>query len=119
MFGNEPREFPIPADPAQISRALTALSYKENGRGRTSISTYIADGLVLTVTEPEVGQRARRRRADRGHTPTKWPVGDADEQRQRRDTIEAVTGQRVAAVIRGHDRDPAITIELFVLEAAA
>ena len=93
-----------------ISESFSKLSGAENDDGGARVRAYVADELVLAVTEHEPARPTPH--TDPGSERSREPD---DAALQRRTTVEAVTGGHVAATLSGHIADPEVSFELFVL----
>jgi hypothetical protein len=95
-----------------ISEAFAGVARAENRHEAVRARVYVVDDLVLAITErdpaapPPHGTEGRARAR---------PVAAIRRALQRRATVEAVTGRRVAAALSGRRSDPEVRFELFVL----
>jgi hypothetical protein len=94
-------------------KVIAELARPENGHGPLRVRVYVGEELVLIVTEGEPGPP----RPHRAAATARPEAGNLQrEAAQRRPTIEAVTGRRVAATLSGRRTTPPVLFELYMLE---
>jgi hypothetical protein len=91
---------------------IAELACAENGHGPLRVRVYVGEELVLIVTEREPAPPRQHRAAATARPEAGIPEREAA---QRRTTVEAVTGRRVAAMLSGRRTVPAVLFELFML----
>ena len=103
----------------EISNALTR-SHRENfGRGPGNVKTVIQKGFVITFLE-DVYTPFEKTMISGGHTQLVLDGRFAFQQMMREkyiEIVEAATGRKVRAFLSQNHIDPAIAVEMFVLEA--
>lgn len=103
----------------EISNELTRSHREHFGRGAGNVKTVIQKGFVITFLE-DIYTPFEKTLIGGGHSDLVTDARFAFQQMMR-DTyigiIERVTGRKVRAFLSQNNIDPAIAVEMFVLEA--
>ncbi len=105
----------------EISNRLTRSHRESFGRGASNVKTVIQKGFVVTFLE-DVYTPLEKTMIGGGHEKLVMDARFAFQQIKRDEYIgivESVTGRKVRAFLSQNHIDPAIAVEIFVLDAEA
>lgn len=103
----------------EISNQLTRSHRESFGRGAGNVKTVIQKGFVITFLE-DVYTPFEKTMISGGHEKLVMEARFAFQQMKRdeyREIVESVTGRKVRAFLSQNHIDPAIAVEIFVLES--
>jgi uncharacterized protein YbcI len=101
-----------------ISDGLVALLKEFYGRGPTQAKSYYQDDLVVCILRGGYTQVEQTlRRGGRGSAVIEQRMEFQELMRERfEDVVEKVTGRKVIGFMSGHQQDPDLMCEVFVLD---